>query len=157
MKGNASMMYYFLICLGFSHMFHFLANEETMRLLLQRCDAINAKINFLEKNTVKKKKKKSGTLKQHTQTLVAISFFNNVIISLVKTFHTNKLIVAYLMVSIILRSRHQPNMTYRNSTFNRKHLHLHYGPSKPLGVSIKSKTNGIQASPTYTKIDFSSP
>lgn len=29
--------------------FHFLANEQTMRLELQRCDTIYVKISFLEK------------------------------------------------------------------------------------------------------------
>lgn len=58
--------------------FHFLANEETMRLVPQRCDAINAKIHFLEKNGVKKKR---GTLKQHTHKKLLLLFRSSLTMS----------------------------------------------------------------------------
>lgn len=57
MKGNAgrkSVLLSQMSGIWPNDKFHFLANEETMRLVPQRCDAINAKIHFLEKNGVEK-------------------------------------------------------------------------------------------------------
>ncbi len=58
-----------------------------MRRVLQRCDAINAKISFLEKKPFNQ----SGTLKQHTKSLVGtLFFFNDAISPLIKMFYMSR-------------------------------------------------------------------
>lgn len=98
MKGNAgrkSVLLSQMSGIWPNGMFHFLANEETMRLVPQRCDAINAKIHFLEKKGVKKE----WNIKTTKKTIVAISFFfDNVIFSIITKFFENEMRTLVILV-----------------------------------------------------------